>query len=62
MNLESLLYYAAPVIGFFAVAIGIMAVLKPLPMSHKFGIPVSGEALPYVMSTGIRDVFIGLII
>ena len=43
-----------------ALIIGISAVLLPQPMSKKFGIAVTGSALPYVMSTGIRDVFIGL--
>jgi hypothetical protein len=42
--------------------IGVAATAKPEAMSKKFGITVSGVALPYVMSTGIRDVFIGLIV
>lgn len=60
MVLPSTLHYIAPVIGLVTTLIGIAAVLKPEPMSKKFGIAARGSALPYVVSTGIRDVFIGL--
>jgi hypothetical protein len=60
MNLIDGLLYLAPIIGVGALIIGISAVFRPEPMSKEFGITVSGSALPYVVSTGIRDVFIGL--
>ena len=59
MNIITVLHYIAPLIGFFTLAIGISAVLRPGPMSKNFGIKVDGLALPYVVSTGIRDVFMG---
>lgn len=62
MNLPSIFHYLAPIIGFITVLIGIGAVIKPEAMSKNFGISVSGSALPYVVSTGIRDVFMGLVI
>ena len=60
MNTVGLIYYFAPIIGIGTLTIGILAVFRPEPMSKKFGIAVSGSALPYVISTGARDVFIGL--
>lgn len=60
MTVPSIFFYVAPVIGFFTFLIGVAAVVNPQKMSKVFGISVSGSALPYVMSTGIRDVFIGL--
>jgi len=60
MNLGDLTYYIAPLIGLSTLAIGISAVLHPLPMAKKFGVPANESAAPYVVSTGIRDVFIGL--
>ncbi len=60
--MTNLLYYIAPIIGLTTLAIGVMAVLRPKPMSKKFGISVDGDALPYVIATGIRDVFMGLTI
>ncbi len=60
MSLVAIAHYIAPIIGLSTIIIGICAVLQPQPMSKKFGITVSGAALPYVVSTGIRDVFIGL--
>jgi len=62
MNLPTIGHYFSLVVGFFALFIGIAAATRPKEMSKNFGIPVSGEALPYVVSTGIRDVFIGLIV
>lgn len=62
MNLHYLGFLLSVVIGLFTTIIGISAVLKPKEMSKKFGIEASGMAIPYIMSTGIRDVFIGLII
>lgn len=62
MNIQMALYYLAPIIGFLTIFIGIFAALKPEPMSKNFGISVTGPALPYVVSTGIRDVFMGLTI
>ena len=34
----------------------------PEKMSKNFGIAVSGFALPYVVSTGVRDIFMGLVV
>ncbi len=62
MNLPTIGHYFPLIIGFFTLLIGISATAKPEEMSKKFGIAVNGEALPYVVSTGIRDVFIGLIV
>ncbi len=61
MNLADIIHYIAPIIGFFTLVIGISAFAKPEAMSKNFGIQASGQALPYVMSTGIRDVFMGLV-
>lgn len=60
--LSYIIFYLAPVMGIVAFLIGAAAVIKPDFMSKKFGIAASSEALPYVVSTGIRDVFIGLVI
>ena len=60
MNLTSLAFYIAPVIGVTTLCIGITAALWPQPMSKKFGIAASDNALPYVVSTGVRDIFMGL--
>jgi hypothetical protein len=60
MILTKLFYFIAPLIGLVTLVIGISAVLKPRPMSKEFGIAVDGLALQYVISTGIRDVFMGL--
>lgn len=62
MSLLTIGHYFPLVIGFFTLLIGIAATAKPEEMSKKFGIAVSGVALPYVISTGIRDVFIGLVV
>lgn len=62
MNLTNPFFYLAPIIGIVALIIGILAVLQPQKMSEKFGIAVTGSALPYVISTGVRDIFIGLTI
>jgi Domain of unknown function (DUF4267) len=55
-----IIHAIALVIGVVTLLIGIGAVLKPEQMSKKFGISASGSTLPYVVSTGIRDVFMGL--
>ena len=60
MNLITIAHYIAPLIGMSTIIIGVFAVLRPQPMAKKFGITAHGAALPYVISTGIRDVFIGL--
>lgn len=62
MDMTSMLFYLAPIIGLGALTIGILAMLWPQKMSEKFGISVVGESLPYVISTGVRDVFIGLVV
>lgn len=60
MDLTLLALYIAPVIGLTTLSIGISAAIWPQPMSKKFGIDASDKALPYVVSTGVRDVFMGL--
>ena len=60
MNFFNIAYYIAPFIGLATTVIGICAVIRPQKMAIKFGISASESALPYVISTGIRDVFIGL--
>ena len=62
MNLPTIAHYFPLAIGLLTLLIGILAVLNPEKMSKNFGIAVSGSALPYVVSTGIRDVFMGLIV
>lgn len=62
MNILTILYYFPLVVGVTTLLIGIAATVKPQEMSKKFGIAVSGSALPYVISTGIRDVFMGLVV
>ncbi|AZZ36286.1 hypothetical protein CIK05_05605 [Bdellovibrio sp. qaytius] len=62
MNLTNFVQYIAPLIGLITLAIGVAAMLKPEPMSKKFGVAVSGSALPYVISTGMRDIFMGLVV
>ncbi len=62
MNILKLVHFIGPIIGFFALVIGIFAVLRPKPMSKNFGIAAGDSALPFVVSTGVRDVFIGLIV
>ncbi len=57
MSFRSAGYNFALVIGGVTTLIGLLAVIWPEQMSKKFGIGVSGLALPYVVSTGIRDVF-----
>lgn len=48
------------VVGALTLLIGVVSALKPQAMSKNFGIAAQGGALPYVMATGVRDVFIGL--
>lgn len=60
MNLQSFLIYLAPLIGVMTLLIGVAAVLSPQKMSVKFGIAADGATLPYVISAGIRDVFMGI--
>ncbi len=60
MNLENIIHYVALIVGLVTLIIGISAVIRPKPMSTKFGIAANDATLPYVVSTGIRDVFIGL--
>ena len=60
MDLTEVAYYIAPLMGLVTFIIGVCAFARPQAMALKFGIPASGLALPYVVSTGIRDVFMGL--
>jgi hypothetical protein len=60
--LESLRIYLAPLIGLATLGIGLLAVTRPQKMSINYGVSANNEALPYVVATGIRDVFMGLII
>lgn len=63
MNLPTTIGHYFPLaIGFITLLIGVLAAANPKAMSKNFGIAATGVALPYVVSTGIRDVFIGLIV
>ena len=62
MNFSTVLHYFALVFGAFTLIIGVLAALKPEGMSKNFGIAASGQCLPYVITTGIRDVFMSLVI
>jgi hypothetical protein len=62
MTVPSEAHYLSLLIGLSALFIGIAAVLFPQKMSLKFGIAASGPTLPYVVSTGVRDVFMGLVV
>ncbi len=53
------LHFNIPV-AIVALLIGVGAILRPKTMSLKFGIEADAKALPYVVSLGIRDVFMGL--
>jgi len=60
--LEFVRIYLAPLIGLATLGIGLLAVAKPQKMSINYGIYANDKALPYVVATGIRDVFMGLMI
>jgi len=60
MNLPNIFLYFNVLVGLVALCIGIGAIIKPQPMALKFGIAADVKALPYVVSLGIRDVFMGL--
>ncbi len=62
MSLQTVGYYFPLLIGLVTLLIGIAAIAKPEMMSKQFGIAVSGIALPYVRSLGIRDIFMGLVV
>lgn len=62
MTLSDLIQYFPLMIGFFTLVIGSLAILKPQMMSKNFGVIAKEEALPYVIATGARDVFIGLVV
>jgi hypothetical protein len=59
MNLSKAVMYIGAIVGLSTLLIGLFAILQPKPMSKKFGIEAEGKALPYVISTGVRDIFIG---
>ena len=58
-NLNISLYFNLAV-GIVALLIGVGAMIRPQLMSQKFGIAADSKTLPYVVSLGIRDVFMGL--
>ncbi len=60
MNSSNIFLYFNIPVALVALAIGLGAILKPQPMSLKIGIAADKAALPYVMSLGVRDVFMGL--
>lgn len=60
MDLISLSLYVAPIIGLTTILIGLGAMVKPESMSGNFGIPVVGKAKAWVISVGIRDIFMGI--
>ncbi len=62
MNITETGHHISIFIALMTFIIGILAIARPQEMSKKYGISVYGSALPYVMSTGVRDIFIGLVI
>jgi hypothetical protein len=60
MNFSNIFLYFNIPVALVALAIGLGAILRPQPMSEKFGILADKKAQPYVISLGIRDVFMGL--
>lgn len=56
---EGVLEIFAVLIGAGTTLIGIAALLKPREMSKKFGIQADTLSLPYVRSTGVRDIYMG---
>lgn len=60
MNLLTLLHHFAAIIALFTLIIGIFAAAKPKAMAKNFGVPVPPEAYPFVIATGLRDIYIGL--
>lgn len=60
MNVSNIFLYFNIPVAIIALCIGFSALIKPQPMSLKFGILADSKALPYVMSLGIRDIFMGL--
>lgn len=61
MDLQQIIYWIPAITGAFALIIGLLAVVSPQKASQSFGIEVHGLALPYVMATGVRDIYIGLV-
>ena len=59
MDLIALSLYVAPIIGLTTILIGLGAMLKPESMSGNFGIPATGKAKAWVVSVGVRDIFMG---
>ena len=60
MNITLIIEYIAPLSGIILALLGLSAMIKPKVMSKQFGIPIEGKSLSYVISTGVRDVFMGL--
>ena len=60
MDIPNVFFYFNLAVGLVALVIGFGAIIQPQAMSHKFGIPADAKALAYVVSLGIRDVFMGL--
>ncbi|MBC7420591.1 MAG: DUF4267 domain-containing protein [Bdellovibrio sp.] len=61
MSLQQILSFIPAMAGLVALIIGLLAVITPAKASKGFGIEASGPALHYVVATGVRDIFIGLI-
>ena len=60
MNFVELSLYLSLLIGVVATAVGVAILIKPKQMAVVFGIEASESAMPYVVSCGSRDLFIGL--
>ncbi len=60
MDTSNIFLYFNVAVGFVALFIGLSAMIRPQAMSLKFGIAADAKALPYVVSLGIRDIFMGL--
>jgi hypothetical protein len=60
MDLVNLMYWFAVLTGLVCLLIGVGATFAPNKMAKVFGIAATGTAAPYVVATGIRDVFLGI--
>ena len=62
MNFLTILHHFSPIIALFTLIIGFFAIFKPKPMAKNFGVPVGADAYPFVIATGVRDIFMGTVI
>ncbi len=62
MNWQHAITWLAPIMGFVTILIGVFAIVSPQKASKTFGLEAQAPALPWVIATGARDIFIGLIV